>query len=366
MSDSEIILTILIALSCIPTLASLSRLDQWWIRGFDFPRLQISLFHLILIFFCIFYLSYQELWHYLITGVVVFNSLYQGYKIFPYTILSKQQVLRANEKEGDKVVSVLVSNILMDNDKYHRLLDIIQREKPNILLVIESDKKWENALKPVEQDYPYLVKVPQDNLYGMHLYSNLPLKDMEVKRIVSKEIPSIHGYVQLKTGKWVRIYCLHPKPPSPTEDETSTNRDAELLVVGKNIKENQESTFVLGDLNDVAWSRTTRLFQATSGLLDPRIGRGFFNTFHTKYPCFRWPLDHVFHSDDFKLVSLRRLPNIGSDHFPILIKLCHEPKAVNEQEEPQADSEEKQWADEKIAKGRPRQKVELSQIISFW
>lgn len=366
MSDSEIVLTILIALSCIPTLASLSKLDQWWIRGFDFPRLQISLLQVILIFFCVFYFSYQEFWHYLVTSLVVFNFLYQGYKIFPYTILSKKQVFRANKKEGEEVVSVLVCNVLMENDKYQRLLDIVEREKPNIVLTLESDTKWEHALRSIESDYPNRVQVPQDNLYGMHLYSNLPLKDMEVKRIISKEIPSIHGYVQLKTGKWVRMYCLHPKPPSPTEDDTSTNRDAELLVVGKNIKENQESTFVLGDLNDVAWSRTTRLFQATSGLLDPRIGRGFFNTFHTKYPCFRWPLDHLFHSDDFTLVSLKRLQNIGSDHFPILIKLCHEPKAAKKQEEPEADAEEKQWADEKIAKGNPRQRVELSQITSYY
>lgn len=364
MSDSEIILVILITLSCIPTLASLSKLDHWWIRGFDFPRLQISLLQLILIFLCLYLLPYQALWHYVITGIVGLNFLYQGYKIFPYTMFSKKQVLRANKKEGPEVVSVLVSNVLMDNDKYHKLLDLVQKEKPNMLLTLESDSKWEKALEAIEPHYPYRVKVPQDNLYGMHLYANLPLRDTQVKRIISKEIPSIHGYVQLKSGKWVRIYCLHPKPPSPTEDDTSTNRDAELLVVGKHIKENQESTFVLGDLNDVAWSRTTRLFQATSGLLDPRIGRGFFNTFHTKYPFFRWPLDHLFHSDDFKLVTLRRLRSIGSDHFPILIKLCHQPQAMNQQEEPEADREEKQWADEKIAKGSPRQKVELSKITA--
>jgi endonuclease/exonuclease/phosphatase (EEP) superfamily protein YafD len=75
---------------------------------------------------------------------------------------------------------------------------------------------------------------------------------------------------------------------------------------------------VAGDLNDVAWSRTTHLFQRTGGLLDPRVGRGFFNTFDTRSRLTRVPLDHVFASRHFLLVELRRLPDIGSDHFPII------------------------------------------------
>ena len=95
-----------------------------------------------------------------------------------------------------------------------------------------------------------------------------------------------------------------------------------------------------------------------SGLLDPRVGRGFFNTFHADHFLFRWPLDHVFHSNDFKVKEIKRLRHIGSDHFPMDIRLHLEPRAKQEQEEPEADQEEKEWAEEKIEKAGPRQELD--------
>jgi hypothetical protein len=104
-------------------------------------------------------------------------------------------------------------------------------------------------------------------------------------------------------------------------------RDAEVVVLGREIDEQTEHrpTLIAGDFNDVAWSHTTDLFIKLSGLLDPRKGRGLFNTFHADYPLFRFPLDHVFHSNDFRLVALEVLGYVGSDHFPVLPELSHEP-----------------------------------------
>lgn len=357
MGLSEILITLFSFLMLIPTMASLTRFDQWWIRAFDFPRIQISLSILAVIGLAIWIYSFEEAWHYAIIVLLAGSLLYQIIKIFPYTPLAKKQVHSFHGSDPTTNISVLISNVLTTNDRYDKLIEIVNRKNPDILLTLESDKKWEKELEVIEKDFPYSVKIPQDNFYGMHLYSKMQLEEIEIKYLIKDTIPSIHGFVKLNNETRIKIHCLHPKPPSPSESLVSTNRDAELLLVGKEVKKDQESILVFGDLNDVAWSRTTRLFLKTSGLLDPRIGRGFYNTFHAHHIFLRWPLDHVFHTSDFTLIELRRLEDIGSDHFPMFIKLNYEPRAEKLQEEPETpDKEEKEWTEEKIENGNPRER----------
>ena len=352
MNIAEIAAYLLGFLILAPTAASLSRLDQWWIRDFDFPRIQISTLILAVLFYCIYAFDFNNYWEISLVVLICLSFVYQAVKIYPYTYLASKQVKEYKGKDLERQISVLVSNVLTTNTKYQKLIKLIIREDPDMVLTLESDEKWEKELEVIEEEYPQTVKIPLNNLYGMHLYSKLELEDIEVKYLISDEIPSIHGKVKLRTGEKVNFHCLHPKPPSPSEDDTSTNRDAELLLVGKEI-DGRSSTLVFGDLNDVAWSRTTKLFLRLSGLLDPRIGRGFFNTFHADYPIFRWPLDHVFHSSDFLLLTLKRLESIGSDHFPIFIKLVYQPQDADLNEESEEPAkEEEEWAEEKIEKGK--------------
>ncbi|HEX5726230.1 MAG TPA: endonuclease/exonuclease/phosphatase family protein, partial [Longimicrobiaceae bacterium] len=204
-------------------------------------------------------------------------------------------------------------------------------------------------LRVLERERPHTVLRPQDNTYGMVLFSRLELVEPRVEFLVEDDVPSFHLRVRLPFGREVELHCLHPRPPAPGENPRSTERDAELLVVGKAVKEARLPVIVAGDLNDVAWSHTTRLFQKVSGLLDPRIGRGFFNTFHARIPLVRWPLDHLFHSRHFRLLALERGRAYGSDHFPVYVALSYESDAQDHHDEPEADSGERREAEEKIA-----------------
>ncbi|WP_130804905.1 endonuclease/exonuclease/phosphatase family protein [Acinetobacter ihumii] len=354
------------------TFWSLIPRDEWWIRGADFPRLQILTIGFIVLGFLLFWDAPWNLSRELIVFGLIAAIAYQLKMVLPYTFIWKKQVkqVKTEQLDPDKQISLLVSNVLTPNDQYHLLIEQIQKLKPDLVLTLETDQTWQNELSVIEPDYPYRVPVPLDNLYGMHLYSRLELKDTEVKFILSNEIPSIHSTVILPSGIPVQLYCLHPKPPSPTEAKDSTLRDAELLIVGDQIKDLDESCIVMGDLNDVAWSRTTRLFQRISGLLDPRVGRHFINTFHADYPLLRWSLDHVFHSTDFALVKMQRLAHVGSDHFPVYVVLQTGrifEQIQEELPETQDDHEDAQQAiQEGISKAETEEKIVTDEIAQAY
>ena len=339
--------------------------DEWWFRGADFPRLQILALGLFAFFAMLFAIPEWTLTTELLFVGLVAAIAYQLKMVLPYTPIWTKQVQKVKPEQinENQQISLLVANVLTPNDKYHLLLEHIDTLKPDVVLTLESDSSWQNALVHIEQDYPYRVPVPLDNLYGMHLYSRLPLHDTEVKFILSDEIPSIHASVTLRSGIQVQLYCLHPKPPSPTEAKDSTLRDAELLIIGDRIKDLDESCIVMGDLNDVAWSRTTRLFQRISGLLDPRVGRYFMNTFHADYRLLRWSLDHIFHSTDFGLVEMKRLSHIGSDHFPIYVVLQTGRIFEQQQEELEQSAEDEREAQEAIRDGIEKAEQEHKQVV---
>ncbi|MEX0607119.1 MAG: endonuclease/exonuclease/phosphatase family protein [Halofilum sp. (in: g-proteobacteria)] len=351
----EFIATGLVLLAAAATAAPMLRRRAWWIRAFDFPRGQITL--LCLAGLALYAPVFRPQWPDLLVATIGLAAIArQGYLIFPYTRLSPTEVLTADAPKPEETLRLMVANVCTPNRRSGDLLRIVREVDPDVLLLLESDAWWGRQMAELEADYPWVVRQPQDNLYGMHLYSRLELVDPRIRFMVQDEIPSVHTEVVLRSGHRVEFYGVHPAPPSPNANAESTERDAELLLVGRAIRGGERSVIVTGDLNDVAWSRTTRRFRRIGRLLDPRVGRGLFNTFHARYWFLRWPLDHLFHSDDFTLVWISRLRYFGSDHFPIAITLHHNAAARKHQEPEETDVEDHSRARRVIRRAgiRPR------------
>ncbi|HEX9980978.1 MAG TPA: endonuclease/exonuclease/phosphatase family protein [Flavobacterium sp.] len=347
MAALKILLYVFSLLSILTVLLPFIKNDHWIFRIFDYPRLQkFALTGITAACWFAFFREGMSHHEYVLTGILGTSFFYLGYLIVPFTPFGKKMI--KNTRGEYKPLNLLVSNVYQDNKEFDRLLALVKKKNPDIIFLVETDQKWLQGVGHLRKEYPHHIEVPRDNTYGLLFYSRLPILKYDVKYLVDKEIPSVIADVEF-SGKAIRIYGLHPTPPVPQENESSTDRDAEILLIGKMAKEHDGPCLVIGDLNDVAWSYTTKLFLKTSGLLDPRRGRGLYSTFHAKYPLLRWPLDHFFVSTHFRLRKINVEDNIGSDHFPISISLVLSDEDNNKQLH--ADSEDKRLADKKIEKG---------------
>jgi endonuclease/exonuclease/phosphatase (EEP) superfamily protein YafD len=340
----------LLALLVTGTVLPLFRHPSYWVRGWDFPRVQLLILAAVLVLLELL-ASDQGMESRVRAGIAAACFIYHLVWILPYTPIANVEVKKVGRGAAGPRLRILAFNVLTPNRKASEFVELVKRVRPDVVVTVETDQWWESQLAALHHEYPHRVACPLDNLYGMHLLSRHPLEDCRIQFLVEDDKPSIHTLIVLPDSQRLELHCLHPAPPSPTENETSSERDAELVMVGKAVKNSPYPVIVTGDLNDVAWSATTRLFRKVSGLLDPRIGRGLYNTFHAKYPCFRWPVDHVFVSKHFTLAELRTLPNCGSDHFPVLIELAlNDPSSAEQREEGlKPDRDDQIEAVEKVA-----------------
>lgn len=324
---------------------------DWWVRACEFPRLQLAVLALGL---ALMSPLAGDPWMWWVLALSMLVLAVQLLRILPWTRFWPLQVQTAEPGNEQRCFTLLVANVLTPNRDSDGLIRQVRERAPDLLLTLESDQWWGDRLDEAFGDWPCIIRIPLDNLYGMHLYSRLPLDDARVQYLIQDDIPSIHGWLKLPDGHRIRFHAVHPRPPAPSESEESLWRDAELLLVGREINRSGEPSVVAGDLNDVAWSRTTRLFCRVSGMLDPRRGRGMFSTFHAGHWFLRWPLDHVFTSEHFTVRRIERLAYFGSDHFPILVTLCYRPSRADEHEAPEADGDDRQEARETIREGKAR------------
>lgn len=341
------IVIILTAIVTVMSLAAFIPIPHGIARVWDFPRIHILTFATILFAVTPAIVGWGPLlWVLLLLQFVVMAV--QSWTCLHYTGLwTPQSISVGKSMESYQTVRIVTANVKMSNRAYDRLVRVIEREDPDIAIFLEVDKAWTRALAKLKGRLPFVIEQPQDNSFGLLVLSRLRLRETRLRFRVLPGVPSIMTAVLFPDGQRFRLHIVHPEPPVPHID--TLGRDAELILTAHDVLEDDLPAIVTGDMNDVAWSHTTRRFQRISGLLDPRVGRGFFNSFHADHVWARWPLDHLFHDPRFRLVRLERLEHVGSDHFPMLFEVALAREEAVGSEPGNANGADKDEADDVVS-----------------
>lgn len=309
-----------VAVLVLGTLIPLIREQTFWLRAWTYARLQMIVL-IGLTALGLFIWKGVSAWpeQVLIALFGVCAIICLG-DIYPFTWVARKHVPSLKSGQPHKPISLLVANVLMDNENYDAALDKIKTINPDIVFLVETDKVWSDALADLEQLYPHHYLLPLEDYNGMLFYSKFPILKSQERYLVQDHIPSLTFELDVGGVEPLHFYGVHPRPPR-VEDDTA-DLDKELLFVANEAGHLGGPVLVTGDLNDVGWSSTTKQFLRVSGLKDPRRGRGLYNSYNAKNPLVRWPLDHIFVSRHFAVKKMKRLKASGSDHFPILAEFA--------------------------------------------
>ena len=332
---ASIVLWLLGVSIAVVTLASLWDTNIWWVRLWDFPRLQIVVAAGLV---AVMAACVPDRTRMALPLLMVAVCAFQFYRIYPYTPFATAEMELAAEGPGS--VRIMSSNVLMENSDHDVLIDLIEEVDPDILLLMETDDVWIEALDPVLARYETVRRAPRDDHYGMVFATRLAAARAEVVHLTGEDTPSVLAELRDTEGTAFRFVGLHPRPPVP--GQSTAERDAEIYLSARFALASDMPVVATGDFNDVAWSDTSRTFKHVGRYLDPRIGRGIYASFDATRWWLRFPIDQLYMTPDIAVVSIDRLADIGSDHFPMLADVRVDPALagrLNVAPEPLTDEE---------------------------
>lgn len=218
-------------------------------------------------------------------------------------------------------VSLLLSNVLTSNRDTTALAAAIRELHPDIVALVEPDRRWFSSLAPALAGYRARREVSTGGNFGIALYSR---SDMTVSvENLGSTLPTLVARVTPASSSGAAPFhfvLTHPIPPMTSATAASHRR--QLEAVAERVAALSGPIIVAGDFNATPWSRPFSRFLAATGLYDSRTGFGVHATFPTfQSPLFRIPIDHVLLSPSIGVITRRVERFVGSDHLPVFLEL---------------------------------------------
>jgi endonuclease/exonuclease/phosphatase (EEP) superfamily protein YafD len=204
-------------------------------------------------------------------------------------------------------------NVLVDNADTGRTLGYLRACDADVVVLLEVDDAWADAVAALEQIYPHRVMHPRADRFGIAVLSRLPLANHRVEELADG--PPVVIADLPRGARGCLLVAAHP--PAPIAAAWSARRDAQLAAIGEVAASESRPVIVAGDLNATPWSHGFRQLVRPRGMRDSALGRGLQATWNARRFAPRIPIDHVVVSPEVRVVSRRVGPDVGSDHLPV-------------------------------------------------
>ena len=222
----------------------------------------------------------------------------------------------------EPVYRLLQINLRFDNPTPEKVLSLIGRVQPDVVTMDEVSPMWAEKLELIKAAYPQQVICPTKiEIGGAAIISRRPF---------AKENPwtcdDRGAFATARIdfgGRVAEIADIHLGWPWPGDQHWQLGR------LGSVLKGLDDTTLLSGDYNAVRWSATVyKVANDGNFKLVPPAGATWF---YRRLPVWLRPylgieIDHVMAKGDIIVHSSRILPDVGSDHAPVLVEFSLAPK----------------------------------------
>ncbi len=207
-------------------------------------------------------------------------------------------------------------NVNWQNEDYGRTIELIRAEEPDWVLLIEVTPEWCEAMRAIENEYPYVHANPVALSGGIALYSRIPFKDVNLQDLYELRVHALLVEFNLPGGP-LTFVGAHPASPGSSTFFAMRNRQLDLLA--QLVQRQKSPLMLMGDLNTTSWSPFFRDLLANSGLKDTRRGFGVEGSWPGVPLPLRIPIDHCLVTEGVAIVARRIGESVGSDHRPVIV-----------------------------------------------
>lgn len=209
------------------------------------------------------------------------------------------------------VLKVAHYNVLVSNKGYDSIIQSVKTEQPDVISFQEVSHGWARHLETqLKKDYPYYYLQPDTWVWGIALFSKLPLEDVAL--IEMQGVPNLTASVCV-AGQPVHVIASHA--PNPLFWEHG-RRNRHLRDIAQHLAGVSGPKIAMGDYNTVPWDNNLLSLCKTGGVQDGR--KTLCATYPSGLPFARIPIDYILHSPDIHCHSFRVLNNVSSDHCGIV------------------------------------------------
>lgn len=214
------------------------------------------------------------------------------------------------DKPNYEAITIASANLMRGEANFSVLKNSLAENIVDFLAVQELTPDFASKDFKGLAGYPYAVTFPAEGSFGIGFLSKWPIVDFKQHTFSGDSAIEV---MVVKQGKIYNFWVVHPMPP--VTEQAYSDRDAYLREVARTAS---KDSIIVGDFNSTLWARGMSEF--------PRNGFRRASGLAPTYSLWGGlALDHVFAGElEWKSIRTEVLPDIGSDHRPLLVSLTRE------------------------------------------